>query len=430
MERALSQEFDIETAKGIVDSFSSACGIPCCLYSADGKLLYEQGGPVTGCAFCRELSALSGNNLHCEKVHLYGAYQAERFGGRYIYFCPSGMAYFSSPIIVGGTIVGSMVGGPALIMEIDDYLAGDTMPKHHIPKEYFPRFRAMLSTFPQMEPSRLSHMSNLLFAATVFISDSSHTLFLTRNEQSQQQSIHEYSAQLKDQNSTAVYPVEKERELMSSISQGDKATASRLLNEILGHIFFSTGGKLMVIRTRVMELLVVLSRAAMYGGGDPEQIFGLNFRYLRELDSLSSPEDLAQWLSNILERFTALVFDLVDVKHKDVIYKAIDYMKRSYHSKLTLEDTAAHVNLSPSYFSKIFKEELGCSFNTYLNELRIEKSKSLLLAGSASMVEICELVGFEDQSYFTKVFKKITGVTPGKFKERRGRLDTSKERSG
>ena len=158
---------------------------------------------------------------------------------------------------------------------------------------------------------------------------------------------------------------------------------------------------------------MVLSRAAMYGGADVEQIFGLNFRYLREVDRLNTPEDLAQWLSAILDRFTALVFDLVDIKHKDVIYKAIDYIKRNYSNKLTLEETAAQINLSPSYFSKVFKEELGCSFNTYLNELRIEKSKRSSLAGSASIVEICDMVGFGDQSYFTKVFKRSPAL-PGK----------------
>ena len=429
MERVPITEFDLEIAKGIVDSFSAGTGVHCRLYCNDGDLIYEQGDNVSGCAFCRKMSELTGSNLHCEKVHLYGAYQAERFGGRYIYFCPSGMAYFSSPIIVGGSIAGSLVGGPVLIMDIEDYLAGDNLPKNHIPPAYIAKFREALSTFPQMEPSRLSHLSNLLFACTVYVSDSSHTLFLARNGQAQQQSINEYIQYLKSTDHVPPYPVEKEQELTAAITQGDKATASRLLNEILGHIFFSTGGKLEVIHARVMELLVVLSRAAVYGGADVEQIFGLNYRYLREVERMNTPDDLALWLSGILDRFTALVFDLVDIKHKDVIYKALDYMKRNYASKLTLEETAAHINLSPSYFSKVFKEELGCSFNTYLNELRIEKSKAILLSGSASILEICDLVGFEDQSYFTKVFKKVTGVTPGKYRERRGRIDTTKERS-
>lgn len=55
---------------------------------------------------------------------------------------------------------------------------------------------------------------------------------------------------------------------------------------------------------------------------------------------------------------------------------------------------------------------MGTTFNSYLGELRVSKSKALLLTTDATIVEVCEQSGFEDQSYFTKVFKKYTGVTP------------------
>jgi len=90
--------------------------------------------------------------------------------------------------------------------------------------------------------------------------------------------------------------------------------------------------------------------------------------------------------------------------------------------KITLEDVAAYVYLSPSYFSKIFKEEMDVNFNAYLNYVRIEMSKKLLLDPSISMVEVSNLVGFEDQSYFSKVFKKMTGISPKKYRENRGNV--------
>ena len=75
-----------------------------------------------------------------------------------------------------------------------------------------------------------------------------------------------------------------------------------------------------------------------------------------------------------------------------------------------------------------FKEEMGETFNSYFSALRISMSKAILLTTNASITEICDRCGFDDQSYFTKVFKKYTGVTPGRFRERRGRLETDKER--
>ena len=70
------------------------------------------------------------------------------------------------------------------------------------------------------------------------------------------------------------------------------------------------------------------------------------------------------------------------------------------------------VYLSPAYFSRVFKKEMGVTFNSFLNEVRIEKSKSLLRNNDLKMVDIALMVGFESQSYFTKVFKKITGISP------------------
>ena len=76
---------------------------------------------------------------------------------------------------------------------------------------------------------------------------------------------------------------------------------------------------------------------------------------------------------------------------------------------------------SPSYFSRVFKADMGTSFNSYLNEYRIEKSKTLLLEEGATVLSVSLEVGFDDPSYFSKVFKRVTGMSPGKFRETGGR---------
>jgi YesN/AraC family two-component response regulator len=94
-----------------------------------------------------------------------------------------------------------------------------------------------------------------------------------------------------------------------------------------------------------------------------------------------------------------------------------------------LEDVARVVFLSPTYVSKIFKNEMKCNFSTYLNKIRVEKSKVLLLDNNINLIDISSKVGFDDQSYFSKVFKKITGVTPGKFRRLRGHIKLENELS-
>jgi YesN/AraC family two-component response regulator len=219
-----------------------------------------------------------------------------------------------------------------------------------------------------------------------------------------------------------VYPLDKENELIALIVSGDKAGAQRVLNEILGAVLLKSGVSFDFIKARVLELIVVLSRAALGGGADVEQIFGLNYQYLNEIHKFKSFDEMTIWLSKIMARFTDCVFEIKDVKHADVIYKALDYIRNNYMRKISLEDVASYVYLSPSYFSKIFKDETGTNFVTFLNDYRVRVSKRLLMDDSIELVELASLVGYEDQSYFSKSFKKLTGVTPGKYREARGKI--------
>ncbi len=241
---------------------------------------------------------------------------------------------------------------------------------------------------------------------------------------SQQSRISEYIHHLKSMGGgdEKTYSIDKEKELLSLISLGDKKGAQKVLNEILGELFFASGQNFEIIKSRVLELVVLLSRAAMDGGANVEQIFGLNFNYLSEINQFRSIEPLCNWLTKIMVRFVDFVFDLDKVKHADAIYKSIQYLQEHYAEKVTLDEVASEVYLSPAYFSKIFKEEMDITFKNYLNTLRIERSKVLLDNRDIQLIDIAGMVGYEDQSYFSKVFKKITGISPGKYRERRGKF--------
>jgi YesN/AraC family two-component response regulator len=195
--------------------------------------------------------------------------------------------------------------------------------------------------------------------------------------------------------------------------------ARRYLNEILGHIFFASANNLNSIKIRAMELTVLISRAALDGGADMNNIYQFNLQYISDFFRLETIEDVCFALTEILKKFSEETFRFADVKHVDLLSKAVSFIRTNYMHKITLDDVAEHIYLSPSYLSRIFKEEMKTNFNSYLNSVRIEKSKILLLSEQLSIVEISELVGFFDQSYFNKVFKKATGTTPKKFREQK-----------
>ena len=88
-----------------------------------------------------------------------------------------------------------------------------------------------------------------------------------------------------------------------------------------------------------------------------------------------------------------------------------------YSKDISLDDVSREVDISPYYFSKVFKEATGENFIEYLTNVRISKAKEMLQAGDSSMKEICSAVGYSDPNYFSRTFKKNVGVTPTEFKE-------------
>lgn len=427
--------FDFTEAIEAADTFRKSTGVTCRVVDSVGETVYlstDSEEVVSVCNLTSKYFYCGDNNGQekmaniCLNSHLYGCYQSERFGGKYVFFCPLGLTNWAAPIVFDGAVEGSFLAGPVNMVEPDEFFTDDFLSKYGLTHTAIKEIEAVVRDVPFVEPYKVNFYSELLYYMAKAVSDSSFSIIDERKASGEQQS--EIAEQIKFLKSFSPnqdyepYPMEKEQELLDLIETGDKHGAQKVLNEILGQIFFASGGSFDVIRSRVLELVVLLSRAAIKGGADAQQIFGLNYTYLGRINSFRNIEELTYWLSGIMARFTDQVFNLTDVKHVDVIYRAVDHVRKNYDRRLTLEETASNVFLSPAYFSRIFKEETGDNFNLYVNRVRIEAAKKLLLNEKIPLVDISTMVGFEGQSYFSKVFKKMTGVTPGRFRESRGKV--------
>jgi AraC-like DNA-binding protein len=436
-ESALGFEgFDLGLALAKLEHFCRATGVPAHIidgngavlgaFDASGKPLPAATGPDGGlCPVCSVEGV--GDREEERRAQVFVAYQAERFGGKYIQLCPHSLLFWAAPIVVEGLMRAAFIGGPVMVVEAGEVFE-ELAAAGKVPAGAEAETKAALESVPRVLPQRASSLAEILSdLAAALVEPSPHGT--ARDREEQQSHISESIQELKGETTPAgaPYPIEKERELLLAISRGDKRESQRLLNEILGFIFFSSGRDAPVIKARVLELVVLLSRAALEGGADMESIFGLNFTYLNQVSRMHSVDDIASWLSKIMVRFTDLVFTLKDVKHADVMQKALKYINAHYAEEITLDDVAGAVFLSPTYFSKLFSEEMGCRFMAYLNKIRIEKSKLLLKNSDIPLVDIAGLVGYEDQSYFTKVFKRVTGLSPGKYRESGGRASSSNQ---
>lgn len=165
------------------------------------------------------------------------------------------------------------------------------------------------------------------------------------------------------------------------------------------------------------EISTILSRAAVKGGGNLEWIFGLNLKYLQEISKIASVDEVCRWIVKVLDRFIGFMFNVEISNSSAIMQKARAYINENITNDISLEDVSEYVYMSPSYFSRLFKKEVGINFKDYLNKARIEESKKYLSNLKFSISEVAHTVGFTDQSYYNKVFKRVEGISPGQYRK-------------
>lgn len=146
-------------------------------------------------------------------------------------------------------------------------------------------------------------------------------------------------------------------------------------------------------------------------------VFGLNLNYLQQIGEIENVEELCFWLIKVLDRFIECVSSIGSNEVSGIIKKSISYMEKHYKENISLQDVAKAVYLNSSYFSKLFKEQTGTRFIDYLNKIRVEQSKKYLRQIDMNISEVALNAGFCDQSYYTRVFKSVEGITPGKWRK-------------
>lgn len=143
---------------------------------------------------------------------------------------------------------------------------------------------------------------------------------------------------------------------------------------------------------------------------------------LGAFDYLVKPIDQEQ-LNHVLERILAGDGKIQDDRQDEeaplsTIKMILSEMRQNYTADITLTDLAQKYQISPGYLSRLIKEELQLSFSEYIASKRIQKAKELLAEENLSIEEIAERVGYNDYYYFTKVFTKIAGISPSKYRKK------------
>lgn len=144
----------------------------------------------------------------------------------------------------------------------------------------------------------------------------------------------------------------------------------------------------------------------------------LHLRYIRIIEKCRTHTELTNTVHSMTDEFVRRVYEMKEHPEKSKeILAAEDYIRSNLTSKLTIEKVARHVGYSSYYLSRKFAAETGMIFADYVNRERVRHAKALLSAGSMSIQDISEMLQFSSISYFGRVFKKATGMTPKEYRE-------------
>jgi YesN/AraC family two-component response regulator len=208
-----------------------------------------------------------------------------------------------------------------------------------------------------------------------------------------------------------------EQQLMDCIIRCNTKEAKDVLDQINCLERAKLAGEpLRSIKNSLICSCTLFTRAIIRGGALPEDAFSLSDVMIRQIEKADAMEELKQLEYEMVACFIDTLKSTARLEYNQVVNRAITYIHQEIFHDITLEKIAEYAGVHPGYLSKIFKESVGMIIPEYINRKKLEDSKYFLLHSHARLSEIANMFGYCNQSYYTSLFKKYTGMTPGQYK--------------
>jgi len=372
------------------------------------------------CRYCKGFSC-SGSN--CREMHTNKIREASRNGRSLIYQCDLGLMFWISPIYDEGKFSGALRGSGFLnsgargsILEKYDDGYKETVSTEE--------FKRRILAFPYCDEEKIKSLSEMLhlYAETLSTGNKNyHEILSLRFEQQASLSalVDELKTKYPKGSGFPVYPLEKEHQLVTLLRRGKKQEAEKLLDELLSVIIFCNQDHFKYIQLKTIELAVLFARVGAISGREMEN----KTRYIKQIQESKTVEELAAILHTMVDYITVQIVLFQGIPHASAMRKAEAFIKANYTRKISLREVAKIAGLSAPYFSTIFKEEMGENLSKYINRQRVEKASRMLLETDISLAEISNACCFDDQSWFSKIFKSFTGISPSKYRSQGGKIN-------
>ena len=384
MENQDKAERLITDARRLAALFSAVTSIP--VQIADAAEL-QKG--FFCCGFCRLLAQQGILPQNCAARLLTYGKCARDLGGVHLFFCPSGLVGCVSPVVSHGHLAAVAAAGPFRMKALPSFGKKGTFRTISLSPSVTDEVLRRLQHLPMLSPAQISRTSLLLQA--VFQPSGSAV------------PPYDYSSLV-------------ETALSSAIKSGGVKRSEEIIKRSLSQLFALHGKDTDSLRNHCLQFTLMLCRLIADAKPEEESAQSAFDPLLRRLQNAADTASIRLCIRRVAKLAAAPAALGEPRQMSDAVRDAVSYIRRNYMAKITLETASEHVFLSPSYLSRKFKEETGKNFNRYLSEVRTEAAKQLLENSGAELSDIAQSVGFEDQSYFSKVFRRTQGMTPKEYR--------------
>lgn len=217
-------------------------------------------------------------------------------------------------------------------------------------------------------------------------------------------------------------------DITTLIKNGDTESLIKTLDKInVGKPWDSNLSDLDFIRALKNNFIKICSMAcciAIEAKAPYERIMNITDTYICKVENLQSINGIYNLIKEALISITNIIAKSLRNSYSKYVNNAMNYIDQHYAEKISLEMLAKYTNLSTYYLSKQIKKETGLNLLDNVNNIRIEKSKHLLLNTNISILDIAQKVGFNYQNHFAAVFKKFTGISPNEFRKTLGHKES------
>jgi len=402
--------------KRLAAEYRASTRLPLLLVDPRGRRLWSLGA----CPLCARLSRSPRQEKLCRDHERRAVEESLRWGEPYISVCPFGLVTFAVPLSREKKLVAGMISGFCIFPQMKKDIGDDVMRavrRYRLRARIGPRSRL---SFRVITSERLRRDAGFLLELTARFGVNDLELIHESRERSIQQfTIANFLEDARREKQDPVSGlVRMQSQIIDKVVLGDLSGSREIINKYLGAILLETGMNFNRLKVRLLELIVIISRAAIEKGISADGLLGPRYSYLTDINTAENFDDLFWKVTTVLENFNRTVSEEISRKAWAHMTKMKDYVQKHFTEKVSAADVAGVAGLSVSRALHLFHAESGMSLSSFIARSRIDFAKYLLANTERTIADIASHCGFFDQSHFSKTFATLEGVPPLRYRIR------------